>query len=87
MPVLVISLQASKLHYYTSGMQLSTGLAYHTLGWSWTVTSLAAVSLVLQAIVKYKQSLYSFADGLLVIAWCIGVAMVAQSTWAIIDEG
>ena len=68
-------------------MKLSTKLAYHTLAWSWTVTGLAAVAVLFQTIIGYKHGTLGRNDPLNILAWVVGVALVMQSTWAIVDEG
>lgn len=68
-------------------MKLSTGLAHHTLAWSWSVTGLAGILLIFQVVIRHKQRSFGVYDALTMVAWGIGVIMVIQTTWAIVDEG
>ena len=68
-------------------MKLSTKLAYHTLVWSWTVTGLAAIAVIFQTVVGYTHGMLGHNDSLNILAWLVGIALVIQSTWAIVDEG
>ena len=68
-------------------MKLSTKLAYHTLVWSWTVKVLAAIAVVFHIFVNHKYRNVALEEGLNILAWICGVALVIQSTWAIVDEG
>lgn len=68
-------------------MKPATNLAYHTLAWSWTVTGLAALAVGFQITSRRITHNFGVDDGLVVIAWVVGLILVAQTTWAILDEG
>ena len=69
-------------------MKTSTKLATYTLASSWAATAAAAMVLVTMITVRRMQefSLMSH-DVLIILAWLLGVGLIAQTTWAIINEG
>lgn len=65
-----------------------TGLAKCTLGLSWTFTIFALLSCIAGLYRRVVQPLRtSAADILVMVSFVLGTVLVAQSTWAIIDEG
>jgi hypothetical protein len=65
-----------------------TSLAKTTIIVSWLLVGLACISTVAQIVsLRMRKKTFSAVDGCLGGALIIGITLVAQTTWAIIDEG
>jgi hypothetical protein len=69
-------------------MDSLTALAETTIILSWLLVGLACVSTIAQlAWLRMTKNISSAVDGCLCVALIIGIALVAQTTWAMVDEG
>jgi len=69
-------------------MESLTPLARTTIIVSWLMVGLACMSTIAQLVwLRTKKLNFSVADGCICVALVIGIALVAQTTWAIVDEG
>ncbi|KAF2029082.1 integral membrane protein [Setomelanomma holmii] len=69
-------------------MTALTPLARVTIVLSWLLVGLAGASTLIQLFwLWFKKIRFSIADGCVCAALLVGLAVVAQTTWAIVDEG
>jgi hypothetical protein len=65
-----------------------TSLAKNTIIVSWLLVGLACMSTISQLVwLRKTRKKFSLVDGCLCTALFIGISLVAQTTWAIVDEG
>lgn len=62
-------------------------IARTTLICSWLFTGLATISITIQILSIHHRRMIGIDDYLLFTAYLISVLLVAQTTWAVVDEG
>ncbi|OKL55543.1 hypothetical protein UA08_09235 [Talaromyces atroroseus] len=65
----------------------SSSIARTTLVCSWLFTALATLSVLIQVLHMQKRHSVGLDDYILFIAFGISILLVAQTTWAVVDEG
>ena len=68
-------------------MKLATELARQTIIWSWICTGFAFLMTSLNISARILRKVVGADDILIAIALVIGIVLVCQTTWAIVDEG
>jgi hypothetical protein len=69
-------------------MESLTPLAKTTIAVSWLLMGLACMSTIGQLVwLRIKKSRFSVADGRVCVALVVSISLVAQTTWAMVDEG
>jgi hypothetical protein len=66
-----------------------TSLAKTSIILSWLMVGLASISIIVQILwlSRFQKSRPSVGDICVWVAFVVGIVLVAQTTWAIIDEG